>query len=191
MNNTPDLHAPDLQAAVDLHAAIDTVARRLTAGDAPANLRAAVVARLDDRRSPAWWRQPLPAFAAVIVVAIAGGVTIMQVRAPRANGTTAAPTVASALPLAAPQPSLAPPAPMTASAPAGAASPRTRSAARPSREPGEAELAWHTRRIPALVAPDAIAFDEIQPVALTMPLLNVTPIVTPPIAPPADGGGSH
>jgi hypothetical protein len=52
-----------------------------------------------------------------------------------------------------------------------------------------AERLWLERRLPALPAPAPIATDAIQPEALTLPLLELKPLVTEPLAmEPIDGG---
>jgi hypothetical protein len=52
-----------------------------------------------------------------------------------------------------------------------------------------AERLWQERRLPALPAPAPIATEVIQPEALALPLLELKPLVTEPLAmEPIDGG---
>jgi hypothetical protein len=170
-----------MRETCDIHAAIDDVARRLTAGEAPAGLRANVLAQIGDRRPRAWWHEPRVALAAAIVLVAAVGAAMMLRRVPEA--APGGPAVAAARPLVDLQPSAASPSPALVTSATGADASPTASS--------ESELAWRARALPALILPDAIAFEEIQPDRLAIPLLEVAPIVMAPIAPPADVGGSR
>ena len=64
-----------------------------------------------------------------------------------------------------------------------------------NRHSGEAELAWMSRRIPALEVIDPLAMDRlslnsIQPDTLLITPLTITPLVTSPVHGDPDAGGS-
>lgn len=155
---------------------IDNVARVMTGVAPPAGLRDVVLARIERRRPTrlVWFAVPIAA-AALIVVAIVL----------RNAGTN---------------PGVAPPVPAVAqNAPAaGAGSPAaisddpTTSARRAIRSRPKAAPLQQVRTIPALRQPVALAAGSIQPDVLAIPLLQLKPIVTEPIAIKAiadDSGG--
>ena len=141
---------------------IDDVARSMTSGAAGVDLRSAVLARID-RRTP--WRLmwlAVPVGVAALVVAAVG---LRQPASP-SRSAPGVPTMAR----------VAPPAALDAPpviAPASAALP-------PARRP--ATTLPHVRTIAVLAEPAALATLPIQPDALAIPLLNVKPIATEPIA---------
>lgn len=141
---------------------IDDVARSMTSGAAGVDLRSAVLARIE-RRTP--WRLmwlAVPAGAAALVVTAVG---LRQSDSP----VRSAPGV-STMARVAPSPALDPP---PVIAPASAALPPARRT--PLTLP-------HVRTIAVLATPAALSTPPIQPNALAIPLLDVPPIVTEPIA---------
>lgn len=147
---------------------IDDVARGMTDAAPPADLRGAVLARIDRRRPIRFWWLAAPIAAGVLVAL-----------AIRHNGTN---------PGAAPQvPAIAKAGPVTStgtgtgptaasSDPAGNPS---RGPARPRRQPAPV---LQVRTIAALKEPAALDSAAIQPDGLDIPLLQLKPIVTEPIA---------
>jgi hypothetical protein len=168
----------------DLNRAIDDVAARMTAGDAPAGLRARVLGRIGDRRPSTWtWAlKPVAALAALVLV----GVTVQILRtsrpadrrdSPAAHLATAtAPTTTGVAAATANVDRVSPPAPRVRPKPA----PPRMSAA---------EAAWHERAIPALDAIAALSIDAIQPEALSIPQLEVKALATTPLVVATDGKG--
>jgi hypothetical protein len=143
--------------------AIDDVARAMTGGNPPADLRRAVLARLD-RRSPRRWAWlALPATVAVIVVLTSA----VRDRGATVQPTPANPAVAQIVSTPAVNPSRA-----TVTAP-----PRPRAASRRS-----AQTMASIRSLAALPGPRALQPVDIQPDALAIPLLHMKPIATEPIA---------
>lgn len=145
---------------------IDDVARAMTDAAPPAGLHGAVLARLDRRRPVRFWWITAP-IAAAALVALAIGL--------RHNGTT--PGTASSVPaIAKTGPVTSDRTPAAHSDPAGDS---FRAPARPRRQPAPA---LHVRTIPALNEPAALDSGAIQPDGLDIPLLQLKPIVTEPIA---------
>jgi hypothetical protein len=141
---------------------IDDVARAMTGGDPPADLREAVLARLD-RRSPwrwAWLAVPATA-AAIVVVTFA-----VRDRSATVQPTPANPAVAQIVSTPGVNPSLA-----TIPAP-----PHPRAVSRRS-----VQTMASIRSLAALPGPPALHAVDIQPDALAIPLLHMMPIATEPI----------
>ena len=142
---------------------IDDVARGMTDVNPPADLRAAVLARLD--RRPSWrltWLAAPVTAAAIFTVAIVlrdGGVTVKP--APVSSPVAQTPS-----------------APVTTPPEAVVNEPLP--ASRSSRRP--APLMSAIPSIPGLPGPRALDPGAIQPDALAIPLLHMKPIVTEPIA---------
>jgi hypothetical protein len=161
MTNNPD-------ALDDL---ITAVARRMTAAEPPADLSARVLMQLRPRRAVflSWWLTT----AAVL----AAGLAFVVVRESGRPETIAPPTPLSTVARTdAGGPHDA--ANAAAHTVAGAAARRaTRRVSRIS----DAELAWHARAVPELIASDPIAIAPIQPSALAIPLLEVAPITAEPL----------
>ena len=171
-----------------LDRAIDDVARRLTAQDPPADLRARVMARIHDRAQPrlVWRFAPLAAgVAGLAAIGFAWTVARTPHEAPR-------PAARSTISAAAPASSL--PASQVADASAVIASARpaaVKTQAKPPVGPSAAELAWLARAVPALPQPAALNVEGIQPEALTIPQIDMKPLVTERLMPsPPDGGGA-
>ena len=153
---------------------IDAVARRITEGAPASDLRASVLARLEARRPDRviWWLAPA---AAVIVLALVVALPMLRrMMAPE----SAAPIAASMARIE------------TAAVPAGAAARDLEMTARDAsvadrrpavRPPSPAQVAWRARAIPALDAIEALTFTAIQPDVLSIPQLEVKPLVTAPI----------
>ena len=164
---------------------IDRVARELTAAEPTPALAEQVRARIatmPQERSWSSWTGPLAGLAAAAAAVI---VAATLLRPANDLPTVAAPvsvvdgTAGAALAVAA---APEPPAAVT-------------SADRPSRrrEPivDSVEAAWRARAIAALAAPTPIVIEGIQPPALSIPLMEVEPLTTPPIeiAPVGSSGG--
>ena len=142
---------------------VDEVARVMTAGNPPADLRGAVLARLD-RRSPWRWAWlALPATVAAIVV----WTVAIRDRGASVHPTPTNPAVAQIVSTPAVNPS---PAAVSELARRRAASRRT------------AQTMASIRSLAALPGPRALQPVEIQPDALAIPLLHMKPIATEPIA---------
>lgn len=144
---------------------IDDVARGMTDVNPPLALRAAVLERLDRRPARLVW---LVWLAAPLTVAAALAVAIVL----RDDGVTVnRPPAISPVAQNAAKPVVDPPA-------AGAGEP-VRKTARP-RPPAAAMTP--IRSLAALPGPRALEARQIQPDALAIPLLDMKPIVTEPIA---------
>jgi hypothetical protein len=166
----------------NLHRAIDAVAARMTADDAPADLGARVLDRIRGRRSPMWMWALKPA-AALAVLAVAA-ITAQVMRTSRSVDQR--------------QPAAEHLATSSATSTSAVAVPnldRTPSRpARPNPAPAKprmsaAEAAWHERAIPALDAIAALSIDGIQPEPLSIPQLDVKALATAPLVVPTDGKG--
>jgi hypothetical protein len=160
---------------------IDLVARRLTDVEAPAHLRARVLARLDERRAARglWWL-PLNAAAAIAIV-----VTIAAWPRPHAPSLAAFPAATSAKPTVA----LAAGALVSDTTPP---EPRAddRAARRPSGVGAVADpLEFHAQVIAALDPIDPLQIESIQPLDLAIPLLQVAPLTMPPVTPAGNDAG--
>jgi hypothetical protein len=169
----------------DLDRVIDIVARHLTAGEPPVALRARILARIDDRTARRRLRMFVPAaagLAAIVVVAV-----FLWYPSHLSAPGAVAPSIARA--------ELSPASsPRIDGAVPGASSVSTRAVARRANgqtriSPGE--LAWRARAIPALDRLDSLTLETIQPAALTIPLLELEPIVTAPLTTAATGDGSR
>jgi hypothetical protein len=145
---------------------IDDVARLMTDAAPPAGLRRAVLASIDRRRPTrfAWVAAPIAA-AALVVLAIG-----LRHAGTNSGGTSPVPSIAQTAPAA------------------GAGSPAAdtgdpgdplRVPARPRRQPAPV---LQVRTIPALSEPAVLDRGAIQPDVLDIPLLQLKPIVTEPIA---------
>lgn len=160
-----------------LNRAIDEVAARMTAGDAPDDLRMRVLRRIRERRQPVWLWTLKPA-AALAILALAT-VAVQVIRTSRSIDTrqppavhvgTAATTTAS-----------------TTSA-GNAAADLDRVSSRPVRTAPKptpprisaAEAAWRERAIPALAPIESLSIGSIQPEALSVPQLEVKPLASAP-----------
>jgi hypothetical protein len=141
---------------------IDDVARAMTDANPPADLRAAILARLD--QSPSWrlaWLAAPVTVAAVLAMAIA-----LRDRSITLQPAPASPAVAQALST-----------PVVDPAAAIVAEPaRQRSSSR-----RRAQTMATIPSLAALPGPRALRPFEIQPDALAIPLLSMKPIPTEPI----------
>ncbi|HEX5214508.1 MAG TPA: hypothetical protein VFV98_03545 [Vicinamibacterales bacterium] len=162
---------------------IDDVARRMTDVAPPAELRARIVARLGDRPAP--WRAWMPLAAAAAIVTAIVGVSVARPAPPRRTSTPLAAlsqTTAGNLPAAALIPANNTAMPIKPIRKKRPARPEAISAA---------EAAWRARAIPAIAALAPLTTDEIQPESLTVPLLELKPLVTlPVIVAPIDADAS-
>jgi len=149
---------------------IDDVARRMTNVTPPAELRARVVARLGDRPAP--WRAWVPLAAAAALVAAVAGVSVAR-RAPQLRTTTPLPAVSQTT---AGNMSAAAQVPATATA-----VPARKKHPIKSETISAAEAAWRVRAIPAIAAAPLLTADDIQPQSLSVPLLELKPLVTLPV----------
>ena len=169
-------------AASELNA-IDTVARQMTERASTSDLRASVLARLEPRRPgrAIWWLVPAAAVTALALVTAPS--MLRRLMAPESGAPSAASTsriATHAVPAAAPAP-----------APDEIAR-DVRAAGRPAGRPvSPAQTAWRARAIPALQAIEALSFSTIQPDVLSIPQLEVKPLVTAPIDTGAGDGGSR
>jgi len=154
---------------------VDDIARAMTDVEAPMDLRARVLAEVSRPHSRRWSAVALPlaaaaSIAAVAIVAMRPVLTELQVPAvPRA----------SLVQLAAGDP-----APHIVADTASAA-PARRLAASVSAD----ELAWLSRRLPALET-RALTLDPIQPPSPSIAPISVEPIALEPISVPPPGAGS-
>jgi hypothetical protein len=157
---------------------IDAVARQMTSAVPAPHLRARVLERLEARRPVRWAWVLAPAAATVAVAAIAA--TLMM------RGTPGSPPVVS--PAAAPR---------TALAVAGATRPGdvptvlpvvVRGPARARVAPAVREQTWNEEAVPALPRPAPLTLIDIQPNLLSIPQLDVKPIVTEPLTVPSIDG---
>ena len=155
----------------DMDHAIDDVARQMVASAPADDFTARTMARIGvQRRARIWWS--LAPAGLVAGLAVAGGVAVSSLRVIE---LPALPTVRPSETTVATAPPVEP-AGMEATVPAS------------KRLVSDAERAWLARRLPALPGPPAIETDEIQPEALALPLLQLKPLVTEPIAiEPIDG----
>lgn len=144
--------------------AIDQVARQMTAGDPAEAFRSRVAARLNERRAAPWFWIGGTLLAAGAAVALV--VVTRAPQAPMAAAQTAAATARPVEPPVTPEPRT--PNPRTLE-------PRTL-------EPSSSWLAWESRAIPALTAPEPSAMSDIQPEPL-----EIRPLVTPALIVPAIG----
>ena len=149
---------------------IDDIARRMTDVTPPADLRARVVARLGDRPAP--WRAWMPVTAAAAIVTVVVGVSVAR-RAPQPRTTT--PLVAVSQTTAG---HLSAAAPVAATA---TAVPARKKRSVKSETISAAEAAWRVRAIPAIAAAPPLTADDIQPQSLSVPLLELKPLVTLPV----------
>lgn len=156
---------------------ITAVAADMTAAEPPADLAARVVDRITTPRRPTWKlaSAPLMAAAALMawVVLVPRDVT-QPFPAPDAAFTGSMATSPADVVVAASMPRI-----LTRAG-------RRRSGAGLS----DSERAWQRRAIPALPGPATLGTRSIQPDALRIPLLDMKPIATAPIAitPIGDGG---
>ena len=149
---------------------IDDVARRLTEVVPPADLRARVIAQLADRPSP--WRAWRPAVAAAtVLIAVAGFGLQRRFTVAQTAGLPlpASPALVRDIGGAALVPAAVTTAPL-----------RPRRVAKPAII-SAAELAWRARVIPAIAAAQPLAAESIQPASLTLPLLELKPLVNTPV----------
>ena len=144
---------------------IDDVARAMTGAAPQAGMREAVLARIE-RRRPARFLWAAAPIAATALVVLAVGL--------RDAGTNSgvAPRV----------PTIAQTSPVDSAAPATIASEPTTPASGAPRSRRKATSLAQVREIPALKEPVALAGASIQPDALAIPLLQLKPLVTEPIA---------
>lgn len=170
MTNSRDLN--DLN---DLNNLIDDAARRMTAAEPSGHLRTRVVARLGTARRPRQWRWLLAPLVAATAVAIA----VLVVREPRVvpgtsfvvPGTTSVVPGTNAV------------VPGTSSVVPGTNAIVHNVPGVPGVPASSAdEIAWQSRALPALEAPEALTLDAIQPEAL-----DIRPLVTKPLSVPALG----
>jgi hypothetical protein len=149
---------------------IDDVARRMTDVTPPAELRARVAARLGDRPAP--WRAWMPLVTAAAIVTAVAGVSVAR-RAPQLRTTTPLATVSQTLPG------------NTSTAALVSANnstvPIKKKRPVKSETISAAEAAWRTRAIPAIAAAQPLTADDIQPQSLSVPLLELKPLVTLPV----------
>lgn len=158
----------------DLNDVIDRVAQELTAAPPPVTLRARVMNRIGTepvRPRFAWhWRLALVPAAAAIVFVIArqrpdtqGVVTARQTNAvASATIETAAPSLTSAA--------------ASNSTARDVKRAASRATDRRIHRAGSEELAWRERAISALTPVDPLDLIDIQPVALSIPQLEVKPL---------------
>jgi hypothetical protein len=151
---------------------IDDAARSITAHEPPPHLRARVLARLDERRSPhrAWVLIPVAASAAAVLMTIA----VMKNRPAHLPETAVAPStdIARATPE---RVGVIEAAPILQAEPAAIAAAGRRDVS--SKE----AAAWREELMPSLPAIAALGITEIQPDTLAIPQLNVKPLVVAPI----------
>jgi hypothetical protein len=156
----------------DVDRLIDDAARSITAHEPPPYLRARVLARLDERRSPrrAWLLIPIAVSAAAVLV-----IVVLN------SNHSAQPNTVS----------LAPSTTIARTAPdrveildAAHASPNgsTTIAVGANRDASSKEAAaWREELMPSLPAIAALGITEIQPDTLTIPQLTMKPLVVAPI----------
>jgi hypothetical protein len=154
---------------------IDDVARRMTAAAATRDLPARTLEIISrHRRTRPWWRLAPPAAIAAVLIAV-----LMARGGPIPGHSPAGLTSPGQTVTRADVHLAAPPA-------AAAPAPRPR-ATRPAIS--AAEAIWQARRLPALPAPDPIETDDLQPETLGVPLLELKPLATEPIALASMPGG--
>lgn len=152
---------------------IADVARRMTAAPATRDLPARTLEIISrQRRTRAWWRLAPPAAIAAAFVAL-----LMARGGPMPGDSP-----------------ITSPGQTVSRADVHLPAPHAAAAAAPQRRPtrpaiSAAEAIWQARRLPALPAPDPIAPDDIQPEALGVPLLELKPLATEPIALASMPGG--
>ena len=144
---------------------IDDVARAMTGAAPQAGMREAVLARIEHRPPVRFLWAAAPIAAAALVVLALG----LRNTGTNSGVSPLVPTIAHVSPLAGVGPATA------ATAPAPSASGALRSRRKAASLP-------QVRTIPALKEPVALAGASIQPDALAIPLLQLKPIVTEPIA---------
>jgi hypothetical protein len=153
---------------------IDDVARDITAHEPPAYLRARVLARLDERRSPrrAWLLIPVAASAAAVLVTI---IVINGNRQPHLPEATAL----------APSTAIAPTTPdrvaIVAADQSSHGGPATITVAERHDVPNSDAAAWRETLMPSLPALAALGIATIQPDTLAIPQLTMKPLVVAPI----------
>ena len=147
---------------------IDRVAHDMTDVAPHTDLRAAVLARLEDRPRIPWKHTALPAIAA--------GVAIAAVVMTQTSREITEPQPVSAVATSAPQTLL----------PSNGELPQTTAARRkPALVPMSAdEVAWHARAVPALVPAAPIAVESIQPTPIQIAPITVEPLAIDPLALP-------
>jgi hypothetical protein len=162
-------------------AAIDAAAREMTRGQPPADLRARVLAQLEDRRE-GLGRWLLARAAVVTLSAIAAGLGVRALTRPPQS--LPAPARAAIVHHLAP----APPAIARLDVDDRRVTRvTTPSVAAPG--PSPAVLAWRARAIQALAPVDALDVAAIQPAALDLTQLEVKPLATSTLrVPPIDEG---
>ena len=154
---------------------VDDIARAMTDVEAPANLRARVLVEIGRPRKRRWSAVALPLTATASIVAV--GILAMR------------PWLTGAEVPAVPRPALVQlaandPAPRTVAV-AVTAAPVRPSEPRISAD----ELAWLSRRLPALET-RALTLEPIQPPAASIAPISVEPIALEQISVPAPGAGS-
>ena len=153
---------------------IDNVAREMTAGEPPADLRVRTIAALSSQTArPAGWMWPSLAAAAAVLIAawlVAPRTSLPGVANPDA------PVVTATAPAASPTSTFAAPSP--AESTNAVSRPRTGGHARTVKTttPDAEELAWLARALPPLSAPKGVELAPIQPSALTIAPITVDPI---------------
>jgi hypothetical protein len=142
---------------------VDDVARRMTAIEPSAPLRAGVLERLDERPSPNRRAPVATAAAAAIVV---GAVAIWSVRT-RPQDASAPVALARS-----------PTSPQADAVPEGSVigRPVHRSEAAASVVDSSDFRAWQERAVRPLAPPAPLRLEAIQPAAVTIPLLDVAPL---------------
>lgn len=163
---------------------IDAVARHLTSAAPTQLLRGRVLARIGEPTRAPWTRWLLPIGAAA-VVALAVAVAVRDGRTPGEPSSTADASSASVAQVA---PARGGDSDATPSTPASA---KARHAVRRSAVPAwtEADSSWMERAVPPLPRPEAMTFESIQPIDLSIAPISVTAIVTEPLVlPPMTGG---
>jgi hypothetical protein len=174
--------------AIDIDAAIDEVAREMTAAAPTTDLRARVMSRLEDRRSRSIWRwMPLLTVAASVVIAV--GAWALWPPASRPVATNVTPGVAT---IAAAPARTAPDTRATTTVEPRAHVERVRTS-QPPAEPRmtEVETAWHAwneRAVPALSGPSALTIDSLDHSGVSIAPIDIRPLVTEPLTIRSIGG---
>jgi hypothetical protein len=143
---------------------IDDVARAMTGAAPQAGMREAVLARIE-RRRPARFLWAAAPIAAAALVVLAVGLRDAGTK----SGVALVPAIAQTSPVG-------------SAAPATIATEPTTSASGALRSRRKATSLAQVREIPALKEPVPLGDGSIQPDALAIPLLQLKPIVTEPIA---------
>ncbi len=164
---------------------VDDVAREMTASDPAPGFRARVIARASAvvTAPRAWWRAPLrlAMAGAAVVVAFAG---LVVVRGPQKVAAPLAVIAASD----GTSPVRGTGQETGAAWETGGSSPRRVAPRLEAAMLPASVLEWRARVIPELTAVAPLAFDEIQPVWLSIPQLGVTPLGILPITVAPIGG---